>query len=90
MVFLKKKKQAMSRWMVLYWRERRWEVNGMWTSGPDGMLDPPTDNPQILSKPVTCRCYRGHCPNKVRATNDSEMRGPNGWCQKGVGAQQPN
>lgn len=27
----KKKKQAVAWWMVLSWREGRWETNGMWT-----------------------------------------------------------
>lgn len=44
--------------------------------------------PRFHQKPVTCRCYRDPCPNKVSATDGSEMRGPHGWCQRGVGAQQ--
>lgn len=36
MVFLEKNnnKQSMARWLVLSWKEGKWEIIGMWTSGP--------------------------------------------------------
>lgn len=34
--------------------------------------------PMFYQKPVTCRCYRDHCSNKVSAKDGSEMRDPNG------------
>lgn len=46
--------------------------------------------PMFYQKPVTCRCYRDHCSNKVSAKDGSEMRDPNGWCHRGVEAQKPN
>lgn len=80
----------MAKWMLLSWREGKWEINGMRTSGLEGMLDPQTNTPHILSKTRYVQGYRDHCSNKVSATDGSEMRGPNGWCHRGVEAQEPN
>lgn len=49
----------MVRWMLLSWGEGKWEINGMWTSGLEGMLDPQTNTPYVLSKTSYMQVLQG-------------------------------